>query len=79
MRDAQPPVSIDDPAWDDVAQAVLGDSPYDTDLGKRMARDAVRVARGDLDEAAFHRTYHDAVVAEFGEDARSTHPEGFDG
>ncbi len=29
-------------------------------------------------DEAFHEKYHEAVVAEFGEDARPTEPEGFD-
>ena len=78
MRDEYPPTSIDDPEWERIADDVLADSDYDDDLGKRMARDAVRVARGDLDEAEFHLKYHEEVLAEFGEDSRPTAPEGFD-
>jgi len=43
-----------------------------------MARDAIRVANGVLDEDVFQSRYHEAVVAEFGEDNRPTKKEGFD-
>jgi hypothetical protein len=72
-----PPTSIDDPEWESIADQILVDGDYDPDLGKRMARDAVRVANGDLDEGEFHRKYHDEVVEEFGRDDRPTAPEGF--
>lgn len=52
------------------ATAILEESEYDTDLGLRMARDAIRVANGDLEETTFHDRHHDAVVAEFGVDDR---------
>jgi hypothetical protein len=78
MPPDRPPTSIEDPEWDVIAEDVLGESEYDTDLGKRMARDAVRVSQGTLDEAEFHRKYHEEVLEEFGEDARPTAPEGFD-
>lgn len=54
------------------ATAILDDSPFDSDLGLRMARDAIAVANGDLDEETFHDRHHDAVVAEFGADRRPT-------
>lgn len=66
-------------AWNrDVATRCLDGSPFDTELGLRMSRDAVRVANGVLDEDIFQSRYHDAVVAEFGEDNRPTNQEGFD-
>ncbi|MGM0398896.1 MAG: 4Fe-4S ferredoxin N-terminal domain-containing protein [Halobacteriota archaeon] len=58
------------------ATAILEESEYDTELGLRMARDAIQVANGDLDEAVFHDRHHDAVVAEFGVDDRPTTMEG---
>lgn len=58
------------------AVAILEDSDHDTDLGLRMAEDAVRVANGDLDEATFYDRHHDAVVAEFGVDDRPVTTEG---
>lgn len=78
MTTDHPPASIRDPEWEEIADDVLAAGDYDADLGKRMARDAVRVAQGDLDEAEFHRKYHEEVLAEFGEDSRPTAPEGFD-
>lgn len=43
-----------------------------------MARDALRVTRGELSEAAFHERYHEAVLEEFGVDDRPTAPEDHD-
>ncbi|UWG46610.1 hypothetical protein HSRCO_2888 [Halanaeroarchaeum sp. HSR-CO] len=58
------------------ATAILADSDHDTDLGLRLARDAIRVANGDLDEATFHDRHHEAVLAEFGVDDRPVPMEG---
>ena len=66
-------------AWNrDVATKCLDGSPFDTELGLRMSRDAVRVANGVLDEDVFQSRYHEAVVEEFGEDDRPTKQEVFD-
>ncbi|MFW6003966.1 MAG: 4Fe-4S ferredoxin N-terminal domain-containing protein [Halanaeroarchaeum sp.] len=54
------------------AKRILEGSEYDADLGFEMARDAVQVANGDLDEETFQERYHDAVVDEFGVDERPT-------
>lgn len=43
-----------------------------------MARDALRVTKGELSEEAFHRKYHEAVKEEFGVDKRPTRPEDDD-
>ncbi|AXR77985.1 4Fe-4S ferredoxin N-terminal domain-containing protein [Natrarchaeobaculum sulfurireducens] len=43
---------------------------YDADLGMEMARDAMRLTRGELSEAEFYDRYHKAVLEEFGEDER---------
>lgn len=43
-----------------------------------MARDAIRVTRGELSEAAFHERYHEDVLEEFGVDERPTAPEADD-
>ena len=43
-----------------------------------MARDAIRVSRGTLSEAAFHERYHEDVLEEFGVDDRPTAPEADD-
>lgn len=52
------------------AKRILDGGKYDADLGFEMARDAVQVANGDLDEETFQERYHDAVVEEFGVDDR---------
>lgn len=52
------------------AKRILDGGEYDADLGFEMARDAVQVANGHLDEETFQERYHDAVVAEFGVDDR---------
>ena len=65
--------SDDDRRYDlnsEAAKEILAESEYDADLGFEMARDAVQVANGDLDEETFQNRYHDAVVAEFGVDDR---------
>ncbi|WP_411969016.1 4Fe-4S ferredoxin N-terminal domain-containing protein [Haloferax sp. YSSS75] len=62
----------------DAATRCLDGSPFDTELGLRMSRDAIRVANGVLDEDVFQSKYHEAVVAEFGEDNRPSKQENFD-
>lgn len=57
------------------AGAILEGSAFDSALGLRMAKDAIAVANGDLDEETFHERHHEAVVAEFGADRRPTAPE----
>lgn len=69
-----PPPDPDDPEWDEWADDVLADVEYDAELGKAMARDALRLAAGEFDAAAFHDHYHEAVVDEFGVDERPTAP-----
>lgn len=66
---------IDDEAFDAWAERRLGDVPYDSELGREMGRDAIRLARGEVSEETFHERYHDAVVREFGVDDRPTTPE----
>lgn len=66
------PVSED---WDDRVEEILGDSDYDTDLGRRMARDAIRVSLGEMSDQEFHEKYHEEVREEFGLDDRPTEPE----
>ena len=58
------------------AKRILEGSEYDADLGFEMARDAVQVANGDLDEEIFQERYHDAVIDEFGVDDRPTNQGG---
>ncbi len=64
--------------WDRRAEHILSLTEYDTELGKRMARDALRVTRGELSEDEFHRKYHEDVLEEFGMDKRPTAPEDDD-
>lgn len=64
--------------WEATAEAILDGSAHDTELGKRMGRDAIRVSTGEMSEAEFHAKYHEAVLEEFGVDDRPTGPEGDD-
>jgi molybdopterin-containing oxidoreductase family iron-sulfur binding subunit len=74
LRDDHVPPFLSTEAWDRRAERILADSEYDTELGKRMARDALRVTKGELSEAAFHEKYHEDVLEEFGVDERPTRP-----
>ncbi|AAV46160.1 ferredoxin-like 4Fe-4S iron-sulfur protein [Haloarcula quadrata] len=78
MNNPQQPRLTPIEEWEDEATAMLDGVEYDTDLGLRMARDAIRVSNGELSDAEFHEKYHEAVLAEFGADERPTKPEGFD-
>ncbi|OIB59326.1 4Fe-4S ferredoxin N-terminal domain-containing protein [Natrialba sp. SSL1] len=49
---------------------MLEDTEYDADLGMEMARDAMRLTKGELSEEEFYDRYHEDVVEEFGEDDR---------
>lgn len=60
------------------AESVLSDVPFDTELGKRLAVDARRVARGEMTREEFHEKHHEAMMREFGRDERNSKPEGFD-
>lgn len=60
------------------AESILGDVPYDTELGKRLAIDARRMSNGELTREEFHEKHHEAVMREFGQDERNSKPEGFD-
>ena len=59
-----------DEEWEADAERRLATVDYDTELGKKLGRDAQRVAAGDLSSEEFYEKYHDAVVAEFGVDQR---------
>ncbi|EMA30160.1 hypothetical protein C445_16679, partial [Halobiforma lacisalsi AJ5] len=41
---------VDPAVWEETADDLLEESPYDTDLGKEMSRDAVRVSAGRMSE-----------------------------
>lgn len=72
METQEGPPAPDDPEWDAWAEEKLADVEFDTQLGKEMARDALRLGDGDLTKAEFHDKYGDAVEAEFGVDERPT-------
>ncbi|ARS88977.1 4Fe-4S ferredoxin N-terminal domain-containing protein [Natrarchaeobaculum aegyptiacum] len=55
---------------EDEYRAFLEAGDYDADLGMEMAKDAMRVTKGELSEEAFYDRYHEDVVDEFGEDDR---------
>ncbi|AUG47600.1 hypothetical protein BVU17_08745 [Haloarcula taiwanensis] len=78
MNNPQQPRLTPIDEWEDEATAMLDGVEYNTELGLRMARDAIRVSNGELSDAEFHEKYHEEVLAEFGEDERPTKPEGFD-
>jgi len=74
-RDHRNPPDIGDEEFDEWAEGRLSDVEYDTELGKEMGKDAIRLARGEMSEAAFHEKYHEQVKTEFGVDERPTKPE----
>ncbi|MDG5776994.1 4Fe-4S ferredoxin N-terminal domain-containing protein [Haloarculaceae archaeon H-GB2-1] len=78
MTGPQQPKLTPLPEWDAEADAILDGVEYDADLGKRMARDAIRVSNGEMTDAEFHEKYHEEVLEEFGQDDRPTKPEGFE-
>ncbi len=49
---------------------LLEEGDHDADLGMAMAKDAMRVTKGELSDEAFYDRYHEEVVEEFGEDER---------
>ena len=66
------PIEImnDDPHADidERAERLLEDVDYDTELAKRMAKDARRITSGELSEEEFHERYREEVSEEFGVD-----------
>ncbi|MXV62481.1 4Fe-4S dicluster domain-containing protein [Natronorubrum sp. JWXQ-INN-674] len=56
--------------WQDGLEKELEETEYDTELGLEMARDAMRLSKGELSEEAFYDRYHEDVLEEFGEDSR---------
>ena len=67
---ANMPPEPDDPEWEDWANEKLEDVDFDAELGRKMAKDAMRLADGDLSETEFYGRYHEQVLAEFGIDRR---------
>lgn len=74
-RDHHTVPDIDTDEFDVWAEDRLSDVQYDTELGKRMGRDAIRLARGEMSEEEFHDKYHEQVLEEFGVDDRPTKTE----
>jgi len=70
MPDTDSSELIFDEEWEADAEERLALTEYDSDLGKALARDAQRMAAGDLSEAEFYEKYHEEVVEEFGVDHR---------
>ncbi|MFB6266558.1 MAG: 4Fe-4S ferredoxin N-terminal domain-containing protein [Halodesulfurarchaeum sp.] len=60
--------------WEEWAESVLAETEHDTELGKELARDAIKVTKGELSEEEFHERHHEDVLAEFGVDDRPTKP-----
>ena len=56
--------------WEEEMREMLDDTEYDTDLGMEMARDAMRLVAGEIEEEEFYDQYHDDILEEFGEDER---------
>jgi hypothetical protein len=71
-RDHQIVPDVDDDDFDEWAEERLSDVEYDTELGKEMGKDAIRLARGEMTEEEFNEKYHEAVEKEFGLDDRPT-------
>jgi hypothetical protein len=51
--------------WEERVAELLRGEEVDTDLGRRMARDAIRVARGELSDKEFNDRYRDEVLEVF--------------
>ena len=59
-----------DDDWERDAREYLDDVEFDTELGIELARDALKLARGELSESTFQQRHHDAIMEEFGIDER---------
>jgi hypothetical protein len=64
--DGDKPLLPSNDDWDERIAEILRGEEVDTDLGRRMARDALRVARGELSDEAFNDRYRDEVMSVFG-------------
>lgn len=64
-----------DDEWEADAERRLDTVEYDTELGKRIGRDAQRLAAGEISESEFYERHHEDVVAEFGVDNRPVSPD----
>ncbi len=56
--------------WESDMREMLEDTDFDADLGMEMARDAMRLTAGEIEEEEFYEEYNEAIVEEFGEDDR---------
>lgn len=72
MATTETPLDPDDPDWDDWVEDQLNNVEFDTELGKQLARDARKIATGELTKEAFHTKHSDKVKSEFGIDERPT-------
>ena len=75
MSTADPPDDIESEAWESWASEIVDGTGFDVDLGVGLARDAQRVAKGEMTEAEYQAKYHEDVLDEFGVDDRPTAPE----
>jgi hypothetical protein len=75
------PADIDDPLvpscddWEDRVADILSGDEVDADLGRRMARDAIRVSRGELSDEEFRELYREEVLEAFDAADWSSGPE----
>ncbi len=70
MRRPDRVAEIFDAEWEARARKTLELSGFDPDLAIEVARDALRVVTGDIDEDQFHARHHKAYVEEFEVDDR---------
>ena len=66
-----------DEGWENWADGVLEESPFDTDLGKELAKDAQAVTKGEMSEQEFHEKHKEDVEEEFGAEDRPTESSSF--
>ena len=72
MTDTSSQSSRFDEEWEADAEDRLAVVDYDTELGKKLGRDAQRLAAGEITQTEFYERYHEDVVSEFGMDKRAT-------
>lgn len=51
--------------WDERVAEILEGDEVDADLGRRMARDAIRVSLGELSDEEFYERYREEVSEAF--------------
>lgn len=62
------------PEWEEESREVLSEVDFDTELGMEMAKDAEKLAKGEISEDEFYSRHNEKVQEEFGIDARPTDP-----